>query len=96
VSCKNWVSFKRVLFTTGVIQFGIEDWTRIYFAKTWRMLFYDNKFWVMDVKGNTWHFCFCDKFLGGWLATKTYHNRFVWGNWNYMTSFDKELNYIAS
>jgi hypothetical protein len=24
----------------------------------------------MDIKGNTWHFCISDKFLGSWLATK--------------------------
>jgi len=41
-------------------------------------------------------FCFGDKFLRGWLSTKTYHNWFVWITWNFKTTFGKKkLNYIV-
>jgi hypothetical protein len=45
-----------------------------------KMQYYNNKFCFMNVSRYTWHFCFCDKKIKGWLATKASHYWFVWGN----------------
>jgi len=89
---KNCVSFKKIILKRNVYVQSQK------YVKPIKLVEYCSTITSFDLwmSKKTYNiFAFGDKFLKSWLATKKYHNEFVWGKSNYKTSFSNKLDFFS-